>query len=133
MPKTDRIALALLLLLVAAVFGRTLGFGFVYDDYPVILHNPTFGTPGLLHRVFAENVWAFAPDLAEPRYYRPAFTAWLHGTWALVGLNPLGWHASALLLHLGAVAALVLGVGSQWGCLRRRWRQRWARWRCSPR
>ena len=106
MLKTDRIALAALLLVVAAAFGRTLGFDFVYDDYPVILENPTFGTPGLLHRIFAENVWSFAPDLAEPRYYRPTFVAWLHGTWALAGLDGFGWHLSAVLLHGAATAAL---------------------------
>lgn len=106
MSRTDRIALAGLLGLVALAFARSLAFGFVYDDVPVILENPTFGTPGLLSRIFAENVWSFAPELAEPRYYRPTFVAWLHGTWMLTGLNPVGWHLSTLLLHLIATATV---------------------------
>jgi protein O-mannosyl-transferase len=110
MSKTDRLALAALLVAVACAFAPSLGYGFVYDDFPQIVDNATFGAPGLASRIFAENVWSFAPDVAEPRYYRPTFVAWLHGTWALVRLSSVGWHASTLLLHLMAVAALYVFV-----------------------
>lgn len=106
MSKTDRWALAALLAVVAAAFARTLGFEFVYDDVAQIVTNDTLGQPGVLRRAFAHSVWSFAPDLAEPRYYRPTFVLWLHGMHALVGTSPGAWHAGTLGLHLLATGVL---------------------------
>ena len=88
------------------VFAPSLQFGFVYDDLPVIVDNSTLGDPGALLRAFHTNVWAFAPETAEPRYYRPLFTVWTILNHRLFGVEPFGWHLSSLLLHLGAVAVL---------------------------
>ncbi len=87
-------------------FLPALQFGFVYDDLPVIVENPTLAQPGAVLRAFHTNVWAFAPETAEPRYYRPLFTIWTILNHRLFGVQPLGWHLSTLLLHLGAVAVL---------------------------
>ena len=92
-----------MLAVTAAAFAVTLTFGFSYDDVPVIVDNDTLLAPGALARAFTTNVWAFAPDLAEPRYYRPLFTAWTIGNAHLFGTDPMGWHATTVVLHLGAV------------------------------
>ncbi len=105
-PRREIAGLLFVLGIVAIAFAPALGYGFVYDDLPVVLHNPTLGEPGAWTRAFSENVWAFAPDTAEPRYYRPLFTLWLHAVHGLVGLAPVGWHASTVGLHLLASAAL---------------------------
>jgi tetratricopeptide (TPR) repeat protein len=114
--RARSVALALVAI-TALAFARTLGFGFVYDDLPVIANNPTLGQAGALGRIFSENVWAFAPDLAEPRYYRPLFTAWLHVNHALFGTAPAGWHATTVGLHLAAVAVLFAFVRHYTGSL----------------
>lgn len=51
-------------------------------------------------------MWAFAPDIAEARYYRPVFTLYLVAGRALFGLNAWAWHLASILCHLGAAAAL---------------------------
>ena len=92
------------LALTAAVFASTLSFGWVYDDVPVIVDNDTLLAPDAPLQAFTTNVWAFAPDLAEARYYRPLFTLWTILWRHLFGLNTAGWHLGVILLHLGAVA-----------------------------
>ena len=111
-PRRELAGLLLVLGIVALGFAPALGYGFVYDDLPVVLNNPTLAEPGAWTRAFSENVWAFAPDTAEPRYYRPLFTLWLHAVHAVVGLAPAGWHASTVGLHL-------LACGALWAFLRR--------------
>jgi Flp pilus assembly protein TadD len=39
-------------------------------------------------------------------YYRPLFVAWSMLNYTLFGLRPWGWHLGAVLLHVGAVAAV---------------------------
>lgn|GEM_PF-1537248 len=112
-----RNVLIAILVVTAIAFARTLGFGFVYDDLPVIVTNATLGDPAAIPRAFTENVWAFAPDLAEPRYYRPLFTLWLQFNHALFGVSPAGWHATTVGLHLAAVAVLFAFVRRYTGSL----------------
>ena len=96
----------------AAAFAPALGHGFVYDDHAQIVDNTTLLQPGAALRAFTTSVWAFAPELAEGRYYRPLFTLWLITGRRLFGLDPFGWHLASVLCHLGAVSVL-------WALLRR--------------
>ena len=99
-----RRGLWLVLALTAAVFASTLSYGWVYDDIPVIVDNDSLLEPDAPLRAFTTNVWGFAPDLAEARYYRPLFTLWTILWRHMFGLNTAGWHLGVILLHLGAVA-----------------------------
>ncbi|HXZ19002.1 MAG TPA: tetratricopeptide repeat protein, partial [Candidatus Acidoferrales bacterium] len=46
--------------------------------------------------------------LARKNYYRPVFLLWLLGNYEEFGTDPLGWHMSSLLLHLGSTVLLYL-------------------------
>lgn len=95
-----------MLVVTAVAFAQALGFGWAYDDFAQIVNNETLLEPGAWGRAFTTHVWAFAPESAEARYYRPVFTLTLLVLRRIAGLQPWAWHAAALLLHLGAVAAL---------------------------
>ena len=52
---------------------------------------------------FSSSVWEHLTPIVgdlPPPYYRPLFLVWLFVNYQLFGTNPLGWHLSAVLLHL---------------------------------
>ncbi|HXE91169.1 MAG TPA: tetratricopeptide repeat protein [Terriglobales bacterium] len=98
--------LGLALLLTALAYLDTLRFQFVYDDIPQIVLNPRLESWSFVPAFFREHVWAHMQGPNEGNYYRPVFLLWLLVNRTLFGLNPLGWHATALALHL-AVTFLV--------------------------
>jgi Flp pilus assembly protein TadD len=88
----------LVLLLVATLpYLPSLGNGFVYDDFEVILAQPAPRSPGDLARIFAE------PHFLGLPYYRPVVRATLLAQKALHGDRALPFHAANLAL-LGAAA-----------------------------
>lgn len=95
-----RTLLVLALLLTTLVYLATLRFGFVYDDGPQILNNPTLNSWATLPKLFAEHSWKFLmPDLLT-NYYRPLFMSWLLVNHKLFGFYEPAWHATTLLVHL---------------------------------
>jgi Flp pilus assembly protein TadD len=89
----------------ALLFAATLpylssvGNGFVYDDFEVILAQPAPRSPGDLARIFAE------PHFLGLPYYRPVVRATLLGQKALHGDRALPFHAANLALLGGAALA----------------------------
>jgi hypothetical protein len=96
---------------VALVYLRCLGNGFVFDDHEMILANRYLGQWSFLWKGFVNDSWWFRDPahLPQSHYYRPLQDLWLGVNFHLFGTNPAGWHALMVLLHLGAVA-LVFGV-----------------------
>ena len=101
-----RRGLWVVLAITAAAYGQALWFGWAYDDFAQIVNNETLVRPGAVGRAFTQHVWAFAPESAEARYYRPLFTLFLIVLRRVVGLQPWAWHGAVIALHLGAVAVL---------------------------
>jgi tetratricopeptide (TPR) repeat protein len=87
--------------LVALVYIGTLGFGFVYDDRFQVLDN-TWLAWRYLPRYFTHHVWAFAG--IGGFYWRPLFLVWFLLQRVLFGLNPAGWHAATVALHVATTA-----------------------------
>jgi tetratricopeptide (TPR) repeat protein len=85
-----------------------LRFGFVYDDRIQILDNPMLRSWSSLPSYFTSHVWAFDPSLPA-NYWRPLFLLWLLINRTLFGYAPLGWHFTALALHV-AVTGLVYAL-----------------------
>jgi tetratricopeptide (TPR) repeat protein len=85
-----------------------LRFGFVYDDRIQILDNPMLRSWSSLPSYFTSSVWAFDPSLPA-NYWRPLFLLWLLINRTLFGYAPLGWHFTALALHV-AVTGLVYAL-----------------------
>ena len=92
------LAPALLLLVTLAVYGRTAGFPFVFDDTMFIVSNPFVQSASNIPRFFTEPVWS-GIAIAQKNYYRPVFLLWVLANYSAFGAHPAGWHTSALLLH----------------------------------
>lgn len=86
-----------------AVYANSLGGEFVYDDVRQITGNVLIQDSRLAGRALTSDVWAFKGDgsIAASNYWRPTFTAWCMLNFRLFGLDPYGWHALNILLHLG--------------------------------
>jgi Flp pilus assembly protein TadD len=110
-PRRIALALALLLVLTAAVYGRTLGHGFIgYDDPQRVVDNPEVAR-GLTWEGF---FWAWTTTSHAP-YWHPL--SWLSHMLdcQLYGLEPAGHHLTNLLLHLVNVLLAFLLLHSMTG------------------
>ena len=93
------LAPALLLLATVAVYSRTAGFQFVFDDTMFIVSNPFVHSASNIPRFFTEPVWS-GIAIAQKNYYRPVFLLWVLANYSAFGGHPAPWHVTALLLHL---------------------------------
>ena len=80
-----------------------LSFPFLFDDVGMIAENPFLENPANLERVLTGQTLA-DPQVVNGR--RPAVLATYFLDRALYGLQPAGWRATNLLLHLGCTALL---------------------------
>ena len=103
-PLADKALLAGILLLTAVVFLPTLRFQFVYDDQGQIVENTLIHAWRFVPEYFQGQVWQYLFPNAPANYYRPLNVLWFRINHALFGLQPVGWHASAIVLHLLATA-----------------------------
>lgn len=97
---------ALLLAVVASPWLAGLSFPFLYDDVGMVAENAFLEDPANWGKVLAGQT------LADPRVVngrRPAVLATYFLDRALYGLEPAGWRATNLMLHLGC-AALLAGL-----------------------
>lgn len=102
----ERIALAIVVVLIGAFLGQVLRFPFLYDDHWTILGNPVIRSlgnlPALLGtRYAAEGV----PDAGRPLMLATAML-----DVKLWGFVPLGFHLQSLFWHACASVLLLLGL-----------------------
>jgi len=91
-------------LITFVLYSGSLSFDFVWDDHPQIVNSPIIRTWSNLPRAFGSDLWYHVAR--HQVYYRPLFVAWSMLNYTLFGLRPWGWHLGAVLLHVGAVAAV---------------------------
>jgi hypothetical protein len=97
---------ALIALAAAAVYARTVGFAFVYDDISVILNNALVHSPAHWAEILT-SPW-------QPHgLYRPFTSLTFAANWALGSGAPAGFHVVNLLLH-AAASALVYLLAARW-------------------
>ena len=112
--KSKSIKIYVLILLGAVFFAYTqsLHFDFVnYDDYDLIYENSTYlSDPGNIFRSFASH--AFVGKREEGVYYRPLLQISYIIDYRIWGLNPLGYHATNVLLHCAATIVLFFFLSS---------------------
>ncbi len=97
--------LAGILLLTLLAYLRSLGNGFVYDDFAAIVRNLPLRRWSFIWESMTRDVWWYY-GFGEPphsSYYRPLQNVWLGLGYQMAGLNPAGWHLLKTLLHLCAV------------------------------
>jgi tetratricopeptide (TPR) repeat protein len=108
LPQPERsrtfVLLALVLAATFVVYSGTLNFQFVFDDMGQVVDNQLIREARFVPHYFQLHVWGqVAPNL-KGNYYRPIFVLWLFLNYQLFGLNPMWWHLTTVLMHLGATA-----------------------------
>src|ERR1700686_2271847 len=106
--RRPSVLLPLLGLVTFVVYSGSLSFDFVWDDWPQIVNRPIIRTWSNLPRAFGSDLWYHVAR--NQVYYRPLFVAWSMLNYTLFGLRPWGWHLGAVLLHVGAVAAVFFAL-----------------------
>lgn len=114
-PATEWLWIAILALAAALPYLPTLGYGFVYDDAPQIVHNPDILSLQNVPRFFTQFISkAGVHNSRQPVFYRPLFYSQLCLTRVLFGPGPFGFHLVSLLFHIGNALLLyfvVLRIG----------------------
>jgi Tfp pilus assembly protein PilF len=105
-PNLTRFMLPLTLVLTFVAYSGTLGYEFVYDDDDQIIGNRYLSSWSYLTRYFTEHSWSHRDFNLPGNYYRPFVLVWLRLNYSLLGLHPALWHLIAVLMYLGAVAAV---------------------------
>ncbi len=105
------------LIVTAVVYLRCLGNGFVYDDNILIVGNRYLGQWSFLWKsLFRDEYWFQDPfHLPQSPRYRPFLLIWFALQYHLFGLNPVGWHATMVAVHLLAVW-LVFRIAARLTC-----------------
>lgn len=96
--------IAMLAAAVLATFWPAILNGFVWDDIPFIIRNAFLHDLGNLPKFLVSGDAAGTGGMNP--YYRPLTTATFALDYALWGRQPAGYHATNILLHLGATIAL---------------------------
>lgn len=95
-----------------ALYGRTLGYGWVFDDATEVVQNTFVRSLSHLGQIFRNTAWAGSG--VETYVYRPLPTATFALNYQISGLEPWSYHLVNVLLH-GAVSAMVYLLGWRWG------------------
>ena len=100
-----RIALAILLVAVFAIYAQSLGHEFVYDDVPLIRDNQLIRSPSNIPAMF------FQEDMLDDfstGYYRPVIPVIDTMAFFVSGASPAWFHFLSIIYHLVATALVYL-------------------------
>ncbi|HEV7785636.1 MAG TPA: tetratricopeptide repeat protein, partial [Thermoanaerobaculia bacterium] len=111
-PLSPAVQIAWLLGAVLAVYGFTLGFGFVFDDHVQIERNPWLRSAEGLRLFLTRPFWGFNREQGPlgSNYYRPVFGAFDSLLAHIYGLDPTAFHGASVLLHLAVCLLVALGA-----------------------
>src|SRR6266568_776269 len=99
-------------LVAAALYLRTVGFEFVFDDLHLIVNNAFLREAWSPLTAFAHHFWH--GTMFSAAYYRPVVVSSLALNGRLLGWGPAGFHLVNVLLH-AVNAALVLALARRLG------------------
>ncbi len=104
--RSTKLYILVLTVTVVALYAQSLRFDFVnYDDYDLVYENaPFLSDPSNIVRAFTSH--AFVGKRETSVYYRPVLQVSYIIDYRMWGLNPVGYHATNIMLH--AVTAIVL-------------------------
>jgi tetratricopeptide (TPR) repeat protein len=109
-PRAEKGALlgcAAVALAAAALYGRTIGFDFVYDDQTVVLGHPQVQSHDWV--AIATSPYHVGESVrVETGAYRPLTIATLAANHAISGVNPWSYHLVNVLLHAAAAVFVFL-------------------------
>lgn len=83
------------------IYLPTVGYGFVFDDQPLIVNNPALQAPIQLGSYFTRDIDALRldADAVSSNYYRPLLMVVLFAGKAVCGNDPGAWHLAVAVLH----------------------------------
>lgn len=87
-------------------YAATLRFGYIYDDYYLILYNNSLRSWRFLPVYFTGHLWSYIFPTGKSNAYRPLLLVWLRSNFQLFGFHAWGWHLTIVAAHV-AVAWLV--------------------------
>ena len=91
-----------LLVLTAIVYLRCLRNGFVWDDQVLLVNNQLLRHRSFFRQSLSRDEYWFVNPLggAQVARYRPLLLVWFGLNYQFFGLNPVGWHAVMVAVHL---------------------------------
>ena len=82
-----------------ALHANSLNGSFLFDDKPLVLHNPLIRSVSSIPRLFVSNYWAQTPYEKEVLLYRPiTMTSFALDHWVWKD-NPFGYHLTNVVVH----------------------------------
>ena len=82
-----------------ALHANSLNGSFLFDDKPLVLHNPLIRSVSNIPRLFVSNYWAQTPYEKEVLLYRPiTMTSFALDHWVWKD-NPFGYHLTNVVVH----------------------------------
>jgi len=93
-----------------AVYAPSIGYGFVFDDYPVVVQNELIRSLDRLPALVSSPEWKGL----DHEMYRPLTGVTYALNHAMSGLSPWSYHATNVVLHAIA-SGLLVGVGLAFG------------------
>jgi hypothetical protein len=103
----NRLASVLLIsVLTVGTFSPAIRNGFIFDDLSYVVNNPVFESVRCIPLIFSSDD-AVGTGLHNP-YYRPLTTMTFAMDQLLHGSDPIGYHATNILLHLAVCVLLYL-------------------------
>ena len=100
------LAAVLFALSILGIYGRALGFDFVYDDRALLLYNEALADPGTLWEALTHDLFHFAPGVRPSPYWRPVVTLSYYLDHRLGGGGPTVFHATNLVALWGGCVGL---------------------------
>jgi len=105
---TRWLPITLLIIVCSVLYFNSLSNQFVYDDYAVIVENKYIQHPLKSFPAFFNH--SYFKIAAGEASYRPLATLSYYLIYAIVGLNPFGYHLFSVILHLANVVLVYLLV-----------------------
>lgn len=102
-----RLSVCIILLATFIIYYNALSNEFVFDDLPNIVQNPWIKQIKSLPIIFFSPLSGFDAGYATS-YYRPLIHVLYMVTYAVVGLNPWGFHLVNILFHAGTSVLVFL-------------------------
>lgn len=110
--RLEALAVLVAVALPLVLYLPTLGFGFVFDDRPLLINNPIVRSPQGFGEFFTTDLDPGARTSESPstNYLRPLFVAGAALLYRMFGEDPRGWHGAAIAAHalLAGLAFVVL-------------------------
>lgn len=91
--------LVALILLSLSVYGASLGYGFVWDDRPLIVENKAIQGWSNVPRALMGDFFEWSEEAGRRGYHRPLITLSYMADYSLWGMHPSGYHLTNVLFH----------------------------------